>query len=406
MTFLRIGISSFFLFAPGIAYFAGMDMTVVAGLAVAGLWGLISVAGEGALGLHHLDAYGPLSPYNDDGDELTTTGKIAGGVVALLAAVFLFFAASSYISKKNNPPIPVPTSSPESTPTTDATPDSTPEPVASKTPGVKVTPKTSPSPVVEASPVTTASPDPASTPAPVASASPEDPEFEKLKLKAEDTVLSRDYKGAAVILDKLEKQAPNDVEVLFFRFLTHQGLDEDEKAKEYADRILKDHPGSRYQRRLNKFLKGLEFAKKREKLGGHPTSVYAIEKGTSIELESTALMAEASDGSLDEVTGSQIGLELIGPNPEVKPISLRNRTKVTPLKSVHFFLRVNSGEFAWEKSRNTVGAAEVDLVFVKVTNGNHKGKRGWIVNNLRGVKSSEDSPSRNRKNILGLPVIR
>jgi hypothetical protein len=393
VTFLRIGISSFFIIAPGVAYLSSMDPKIVVVLLVGALWGLISAAGEGALGLHHIDAYGPLSPYNDGRDGgLTMTGKVSAGIVALLAVVLLFFAASSYSKNKNKQPDPLPTSSPVTSPTADVTTDSTPDPVAIETPDVLATPEDTPDPV---STTAVATPD-----------APEDPKFEKLKLKAEDKVLSRDYKGAAALLDDLEKQAPNDVDILFFRFLTLQGLGQDDKAKEYAEKILKEHPRSRYERRIDKFLKSFELAKKRKEMGGDRSSVYAVDPGASIELKTDALLAEANTGSLTEVSGSQIGMELISSEPKVKPLNLESGTKVAPMKSVHFFLKTNNGEFSWEKSRNTAGAAEVDLVWVKVLSGKQKGKQGWIINNLTGVSSSDDKPSRNARNVLGLPVIR
>lgn len=401
MTFLRIGISSFFIIAPGIAYFSSMGNTVLLGLLIPALWGFISATGEGALGFHHLDAYGPLSPYNDETDgDLTKTGKIAAGVVAALGAILLFLAASSYI--KNSHKVPVPVKTPDASPTTDGTPaptpDSTPDVVATKTPDVAVTPSAS------------ATPGDDPTTAPVASATPEDLELERQKIKAEDKVLSRDYKGATALLDDLEKQAPNDVEILFFRFLTLQGLHEDAKAKEYADRILKDHPGSRYERRLNKFLKALELAKRREAQGGDPSSHYAVDKGASIELTADSQFSAANSGNLDPVSGAQIAQVLVARMSEGTPINLKSGTKVSALKSVHFFFKVSNKEFAWEKSRKTAGAAEVDLVWVKVNSGKQKGKTGWIVNNLKGIRSSGNSESPNRprnvKNILGLPVIR
>jgi hypothetical protein len=399
MTFLRIGISLFFIVAPGVAYFSGMDPKIMVGLLVTALWGLISVAGEGALGLHHIDAYGPLSPYNDESDsELTTAGKVSGGIVGLLAALLLFLSASSYIKNKNKPPDPVPTSSPATSPTGSpvatpvATPDSTP--VVVSTPDVAPTPEASGTPVV------------GQTPVPVASATPDDPDFEKLKLKAEEKVLSRDYKGATTILDDLEKQAPNDVDVQFFRFLTYQGLGDDLKAKEYADKILKDHPRSRYERRLDKFLTNLALIEKRKELGGDPTSVYVIDSKVEIELVDGSKLAESSSRALDEVTGAQIGAELLGTQPEAKPVSLPAGTNVTPMKSVHFFLNTGSGQFDWERSRNTAGATELDLVYVKVTSGAAKGKQGWLINNVKGAPSSEEKPGMVANNILGLTVIR
>ena len=397
MTFLRLGISSFFIIAPAVAYFSGMDPKVALGLLIPGLWGLFSAAGEGALGLHHVDAYGPLSPYNDDSDSgLTMLGKISAGVVALMGMVLFYFAASAYMDKKDKPPVPVPTSSPAPPPTKNPTPAATKAPVASKTPA----------PVATAAPTPTGTPTVAKTPAPAASAAPEDPDFEKQKFNAESKVLSRDYKGASAILDDLEKQSPNDVEVLFYRFLALQGLNEDDKAKEYAERILKEHSGSKYERRLDKFLKSFELAEKRKKLGGHSSSFYAIEKEASIELTDDTLLAEANDSSLDQITGSQIGLELISDEPQVKPSNLKAGTSVTPIKSVHYYLKLNSGEFSWEKSRKTRGAAEVDLVYVKVNNGARKGKQGWLINNLRGAPKVEDKPSRNARNILKLAKIK
>lgn len=397
MTFLRIAISTFFIVAPGIAYFSGMDPKVVVGFLVLALWGFISISGEGALGLTRIDAYGPLSPYNQDtGDDITTNGKIAGGVVACLAGLLLFFAASSYIKNKNKQPDPIATA----TPSSEVTPSSDPTPVATQAPVVVETPVAVETPKVTETPATGSTPQPAATSAPV------DIEFEKLKIKAEEKVLSRDYKGATAILDELEKQAPNNVEVLFYRFLVHQGLNKDDEAKEYAEKILKEHPRSRYERRLNKFLGSLELAKKRKKLGGDRSSYYAIDKGASIELASASKLAEAGSPALDEVTGSQIGLELLSGEPAVQPLNLPEGTSVTPYKSVHFFLRLNTGEFSWERSRNTRGAAEVDLVYVKVLSGKQKGKQGWLVNTVKGMPSSEENPGTSANNILSLPVIR
>jgi hypothetical protein len=371
-----------------------MSSTIVVVLLVIALWGLISATGEGALGLHHMDAYGPLSAYNDEGDGITTTGKIAGGVTGVFAAVLLFMAASSYIKNKNKPPEPVPTSTPVASPT--AAPTKEPEPVKTPEP-VKQTPKPVATPTTKVTPAATSTPKPDT---------PEDIAFERQKIKVGDVVLSRDYKGAMKLIDELEEKAPNDPEVLFYRFLALQGLDQDDEAKEYAERILKDFPRSKYRKRLNKFLASLELRKKRKKLGGHFSANYGIEKGSTLELSANGLLAEAGDAKIDELIASQVGLELITPEPEVKPLTLSAADTVTPIKSIHFYLRVASGEVAWERSRETRGSAELDLVYVQVTSGKKKGKKGWLLNNLKGASTAEGSVAGMARNILGLGIIR
>ena len=234
---------------------------------------------------------------------------------------------------------------------------------------------------------------------------PDDPELMRLKDKAEGMVLSRDYKGAMKILVKIEKQSPNDVDILFFRFLALQGLNENAEAQVYAERILKEHPRSRYERRLQKFLASLELAERRAKMGGDTTSYYAVDKTLILELPGEADFTVSSDLNLDEATGLAVGKALLGLGGD--KVKLKAGDKVQPLKSVRCLISPSGGAFSWEKSRTTSGYTEADLVFVKVAEGDNKGKQGWLLNNVKGAPAgSEDKPAVRANNVLQLPVIR
>lgn len=254
-------------------------------------------------------------------------------------------------------------------------------------------PDATPSPTTSATPVARETLEPNISPLGGKPATEEEKEYYRLQKKAEDLVLSRNYKEAIPLLEQAYEQQPKDVENVFYLLLSHGSLEvvpsKGSAAYPYAQQVIDLAPKTNEAERARAYLVGCElnipkdfkYGKKTFALLGdfvfEPETPYKLVTDAPLHTEIGTRIGKEGKATLWE---AEVAPEMIGGT-----ITITKDTEVQLLAQQHYFYSLTS----WRKplpkqpKKWSDSIFEINAFYVEVlSDGDNKAKKGWLVNQV------------------------
>lgn len=274
--------------------------------------------------------------------------------------------------------------------------DPAPTPTATATPTATVT--------ATATPVAKNTPDPNISPLGGKPATEEEKQYYRLQTKAKDLVLARSYEDAIPLLEQALEQKPDDYENHFFLLLAHGSLDKvpskGSAAYPHAKKVVELAPNTTEAERAKAYLVGAEFEVPDDFKYGKKTFFswggFVFNEETAYKLAAPAQLHTEIGPRISRDQKATLWEAEIAPDMITNTLTLEKGTEVKILTQEHYFHSLTS----WRKplpqdpKEFDDNIFEVNAFYVEVVSeGDNKGKKGWLVNQMdRYVSDESEDP--------------
>lgn len=249
-----------------------------------------------------------------------------------------------------------------------------------------------------------ATPTPTSTFTPFVAetASPEEIAYYNLKKKAEELVLARSFEEALPVLDEASTIQPDDLDVIFLLLLTHGNLETEpvvgSPAYEYAQKLIELKADAKEAERARSYIASAhsEPEEPKTRVGADTIAArrgFKPEEGASYELTTDTFLFTGAAQSLGREGKKRLWEMEVYPEGETEMLGIpKGQTMVVLAQDEYYYSKnawrgpVPENSKKWDSSMYQVGAFYVEIT----SDGEFKGKRGWIVNQLDRWVTDED----------------